>query len=619
MSRRADQPDTPADLAVRRILRERKVPAFTMIAGAGSGKTTSLIKALDHVIASRGSEMLAQRQQVACITYTEIARQEIEDELAGNPIVHVSTIHSFLWTIVEPFGEDIRQWLGEHGALDVDQAEAKYAAMGPQTRQKTKQDLRDKIDRKRDQLSKLPAVEEFRLGVGTNYARGIVGYADIVKLGPDLILRRSLLARLVSRRYPVLFVDESQDTFDAVVDCLRHVAVEESDAFCLGFFGDPMQMIYTNGTGEIPVEPDWEEIPKPENFRSPLKVLDVINVIRGDHDILHQRSGLPVDKQRAGEVTYFVFPQGVGRNELLGQTRKWLREQSEIDAWKADDGTDQSKTLVITHRMAAGRLGFEALYDTFHGTVLAADFTEGKAWPLTPFLGTLLPLVEAAGSNRNALLPMLRTSSPLLRPGNIDAVSAQETLATLRAGVDELVKVVAVAGPGSIKDALAAAHNHSLIELDDRLIALLGDDLPEPMGSIDKALRAYLDCDVTELEGYSRYISQESPYSTQHGVKGAEYQDVIVVLDDDEGTHNQYSYEKFFGLRSFSSGDGTVTRTRRLLYVCASRATRALAIVFYATDVDAAIKALGGLGLPGAESVVTAEMVTRELDDGAET
>ena len=72
-------------LRYRQILTERKTPAFTMIAGAGSGKTTSLIKALASCDLVPGSRMLANRQQVACITYTEIARQEIEDELAEQP------------------------------------------------------------------------------------------------------------------------------------------------------------------------------------------------------------------------------------------------------------------------------------------------------------------------------------------------------------------------------------------------------------------------------------------------------------------------------------------------------------------------------------------------------
>ena len=404
----------------------------------------------------------------------------------------------------------------------------------------------------------------------------------------------------------MLFVDESQDTFDAVVACLRHVAVEESATFCLGFFGDPMQMIYTNGTGEIPMEHNWKQIPKPENFRSPLKVLNVINAIRGGQDDLQQESGLPIEQQRPGEVTYFVFPKGEGRNELLDRARLWLRGHSKIGAWRQEDGSGTDKTLVITHQMAASRLGFQDLHDVFRGTKLANDFTEGTAWPLTPFLGTLLPLVEAASINRSALLPILRRSSPLLRRESLNAETAQKTLATLSAGVDELVEVMTHAGPASIRGALAAAQQYGLLELDDRLSAFLADDAPEPAGSLDEALMAYLDCDVTQLRGYSCYISQESPYSTQHGVKGAEYPDVIVVLDDDEGTHRQYSYDKLFGLTPSSSGDGTVTRTRRLLYVCASRATRALAIVFYATEVNAAIEALP---LPGAEAVVTAEMV----------
>jgi DNA helicase-2/ATP-dependent DNA helicase PcrA len=607
MSRRVDQPDTPADLQVRQILTERKTPAFTMIAGAGSGKTTSLIKALDYVISSRGAEMLANRQQVACITYTEIARQEIEEELGGNPIAHVSTIHSFLWTLVEPFQENIRRWLSQHGELEVAELQEEYDQLGPRVKEKRRADLQAKIARKRDQLTKLPAVEEFQLGVGTNYELGIVGYADIVKLGPELVLDKPLLTRLFARRYPVLFVDESQDTFDAVVACLRHVAVEESSTFCLGFFGDPMQMIYTNGTGDIPLESNWKQVPKPENFRSPLKILDVINAIRADQDDLRQKSGLPIEKQRPGEVTYFIFPKGEGRNELLDQARLWLRENSKVGAWRRENGSGPGKTLVITHQMAASRLGFQDLHDAFRGTKLANDFTEGSAWPLTPFLGTLLPLVEAARSNRSALLPILRKSSPLLRPESISAESAQEVLATLRAGVDKLVKVVTDAGPASIRAALAAAHEYRLLELDDRLSAVVPDDASVPTGSLDQALAAYLDCDVAQLEGYSCYISQESPYSTQHGVKGAEYPDVIVVLDDDEGTHRQYSYDKLFGLTPSGPGDGTVTRTRRLLYVCASRATRALAIVFYATSVTAAIEAMR---LPGAEAVVTAEMVS---------
>jgi DNA helicase-2/ATP-dependent DNA helicase PcrA len=129
-----------------------------------------------------------------------------------------------------------------------------------------------------------------------------------------------------------------------------------------------------------------------------------------------------------------------------------------------------------------------------------------------------------------------------------------------------------------------------------------------------KSLDAFAACDVAELSAYFQYIRQQSPYSTQHGTKGAEFRKVIVVLDDEEGNYSLYSYEKLFGLKSLSSKDsenlvaGTdsvLERTRRLLYVCVSRAVESLAIVLFANDVAAAERAL-----KGPEIMVEGEVVT---------
>jgi ATP-dependent DNA helicase UvrD/PcrA len=610
--------DTDADIELRKILADPEVSGFTMIAGAGSGKTTSLIKALQHVIASRGSQLLANRQQVACITYTEIARQEIEDDLAANPIADVSTIHSFLWTLVEPFRHDIRRWLEEHGTTDLAELEDKYANLGPRTHDKTRLELKQKIDRRRDGLSRMDAVEKFQMGVGTSYGKGIVGYADVLKLVPELIQSKPLFAKLISRRYPLVFVDESQDTTKAVVDSLRHIAVDQKGHFCVGFFGDPVQKIYGTGIGQIVLEKGWKEVQKPENFRSPRRVLEIINAIRANADELVQTSGLPAEKQRDGEVTCFVLPTSANRRELLDKVQAWLKENSSTGAWRGD-AAETTKVLVITHRMAASRLGFEALYSTFHSTRLQESFTEGKAWPLTPFLSTLLPLVEAANSNRPALLPRLRKSSPLLRPENVDETTVRATFATLATGVQELVAVMADGGPASVRRALAVAHDHRLLDLDERLVQLLPDDLPDPDDEADeddRLLAALMKCDVAELKGYSSYISNESPYSTQQGVKGAEYPNVIVVLDD-EARHPSFSYDKYLGLKELSKSEAakgadtetSIDRTRRLFYVCASRATNALAIVLYAADINGAVHALTKT-LPGVNHVVTAGMLS---------
>ena len=74
-----------------------------MIAGAGSGKTTSLVKALAHLSRARAPALRRRGQKIACITYTEVAVGEIWSDVGNDALFHVSTIHSFLWTVVHPF------------------------------------------------------------------------------------------------------------------------------------------------------------------------------------------------------------------------------------------------------------------------------------------------------------------------------------------------------------------------------------------------------------------------------------------------------------------------------------------------------------------------------------
>lgn len=117
---------------------------------------------------------------------------------------------------------------------------------------------------------------------------------------------------------------------------------------------------------------------------------------------------------------------------------------------------------------------------------------------------------------------------------------------------------------------------------------------------------------MSQLWGYRTYIEEHSPFETHQGVKGAEFSRVLTVLDDEEGRHNQFSYGKLFGITPPSETDEsnlregketTIDRTRRLLYVCCSRAVKDLAVVFFADDPAAAHGALVRLGLFPAEDV----------------
>ncbi len=101
---------------------------------------------------------------------------------------------------------------------------------------------------------------------------------------------------------------------------------------------------------------------------------------------------------------------------------------------------------------------------------------------------------------------------------------------------------------------------------------------------------AFLACPATQLLAYQTYISERSPFWTQQGIKGAEFDRVLVVLDDAESTHFQFSYEKYLGLKAPSETDQkhidageetTMDRTRRLFYVCCTRALKDLAVVLF--------------------------------------
>lgn len=223
MTQRAEAPDTAADAELRRLLDTEPRRGFILVAGAGSGKTTSLVKALAHVATARGEELRARTQQVACITYTEIAAREIQDDVGNSELVHVSTIHSFLWRVVKPFHRDIAVWVEENLRAKLAEAEERQANSSRGTRASTRDRMAVSIERYRRHLDALPGVTRYTYGIGSDYSRGILGHSDVLAMVPKLIMERPLLARLVAAQFPYIFVDESQDTFKAVVECLKHV------------------------------------------------------------------------------------------------------------------------------------------------------------------------------------------------------------------------------------------------------------------------------------------------------------------------------------------------------------------------------------------------------------
>ncbi len=392
------------------------------------------------------------------------------------------------------------------------------------------------------------------------------------------------------------------------------------------FFGDPMQRIYVSGTGLVDAEPTWAEIPKPENFRCSTKVLNLANAIRRDGDDLIQVPGhrlgpdglLPSPE---GSAHLFILPADDMRDANLIRVREWMAARTGDDYWlPAADDQERVKLLVIVHQMAARRLGFGDLYTALNSRAPSAfkdNFLDGSAWPISPCVKFLIPIAIAHTGNRPLeVMRLIREYSPLLAKESLDGVDIAERLKTL----GELVTSIAAGIMGSsnitIGDLLRQVHTVELLTLDTRLVSYLDPEAAVPAVPAEPqeeeeyndfyndesekeiaAMDAFLACPASQLLAYQTYISERSPFWTQQGIKGAEFDRVLVVLDDAESTHVQFSYEKYLGLKAPSGNDQrhidageetTKDRTRRLFYVSCTRALKDLAVVLFTEDPESA-------------------------------
>ncbi len=632
MTSRANNPDTPADIALRNCLEAAERRCFVMTAGAGSGKTTSLIKALATIVQLHGEALAKHRQRVACITYTEIAAAEIWADVGNNPLVHVSTIHSFMWMIVKPFQNDIRKWVASRIEEKLNDLRETAANFGGRVHQKTRDKNQRDIARYEEEQTTIAAVSSFTYGTGSDYPRGVLGHDDILRISSQFLAERKLFRTLLAQQFPFVFVDESQDTSAAVVEALKAVAAQMRGKFCLGFFGDPMQRIYMTGTGAIGLEEAWLPIDKPENFRCATSVLAVANAIRRVGDDLVQTRGRTKkvdgqDQPVVGTARFFILPAGDDRDARVVAVRKWIANANGDPLW-APDVSSEVKTLVIVHRMAAKRLGFVNLYAALNDKApsgFSDGFMDASAWPLRPFEQFILELAAAVADGREFdAMSLLRKFSPLLQKDALPKSGLPKLLAKLREASHQLEAMMRPGSGAGVGDVLKHVHQTELASLDPRIVAYIEAGEPaadddraadeEEAGKEVSAMQRFLACPADEFWSFRRYVAEQSPFSTQQGIKGAEFERVLVIADDEEGTHQQFSYDKYFGIKPLSDRDHAnlaenketqVERTRRLFYVCCTRAMTDLAVILFTQDVAAAEQAVLKTNLFPADQILT--------------
>jgi DNA helicase-2/ATP-dependent DNA helicase PcrA len=598
--------DKDADELIAQCLDLDAPKSFFLFAGAGSGKTGSLVRALKSVQVRFGQELRFSDRRVAVITYTNKARDEIERRLEFDPIIQVSTIHSFAWRLVGGLDRDIREWLRGNLKLEID--DLKVAEAKGKVGTKASATRLVKIESKTRRLARLDEVRSFTYSPsGENRGRAALSHAEVVKIATEFLSKPAMRQILVGE-HPILLIDESQDTNGSLLDALFAVQAAHGDVFALGLFGDMMQRIYSDGRAGLgqDLPDDWATPKKQLNHRCPKRVITLLNKIRGPVDAQAQTARTTAIE---GVVRLFVLPTTTpdkpGAEQAIAAR---MAEMTKAPAWLDASG---SKRLILEHKMAARRLGFLELYAPLYAVdSFKTSLREGSLPALRFFTHDVAPLVRAhTADDRFAVARLLRGSSPLLaagKDGEVPDMSA--ALAEVRHALAQLMGLFQRGDDPALVDILRNIAGSGLLSIpeslqpsafrDAALAAAAGDDEAENEDDRTAAIDGFLAAPFSQVARYDDYVSGRAPFDTHQGVKGLEFPRVMVIMDDDEAGGFMFSYEKLFGVKGTSN-----EATQRLFYVTCSRAEESLALVAYSADPQAVCRNVISSGWFGADEV----------------
>jgi len=505
--------------------------SFVVEAGAGSGKTRSLIDTVRSVLEERRESLATHGRRIACITYTNVAKDEIIARLNGDPLVFVGTIHEFIWHLVSGYQTEL---LEEVLVLN-------------------ESDARRHIDNLDDRLRGMPITYG---QYGRHLERGELFHDDVISIGARLFSKYPKVSRIAADLFPYVFVDEYQDTASEVVELLLTNFAVVASRPVVGFFGDPMQQIYDSSLDDITKRPGLRHITKIENYRCSMAVINVLNRLRPE---LQQ---VPAGNNAQGEVRLFV-----GSGEPSRALASAMVELAS-DGW----GTGETKVLVLTHKGIAREIGYASFLAAYSELSFGNDRMMKRDDEFGETFSLLEELARAYAEKRygDFLAALGRGGHRTRRHSQKREIAAyMDNLCVLRE-------------TGSVEQVLAYIDDSTLIVKPTRLRrleSLLTEPDPD-MELVSPPKRAFINAMKTvpyrEVVAFTNYYDEHTPFSTKHGVKGAEYPSVLVVIDDS-------LWPKYRFASVFSDSDPTspqrLARSRRLLYVCFSRAKRDLAVL----------------------------------------
>lgn len=531
--------------------------SFRLEAGAGAGKTYSLVAALRRLVVEQGTELMQSGRKIACITYTEVARDEIAREVESHPAILVETIHAFSWAFLRQYQKALRELVAASENRKVKLEEA--GGVGSK-------------------------FVEYELGFfGVDDKRITLAHDDI-PLYMSQLLANPKFQLLFQQQFPIVFIDEYQDTDRHFMTAITDHYFTPKKGPLIGLFGDHWQTIY-NSEYELAAYP-IEAIDKGSNFRSAPAIVDVLNRLRPE------LTQAVADPEAAGEARFFHTNLFTGARtntphskadlfpELARTVRDLLMQRLQSEGW--DLG--KTKVLMLTHNVLAAEQGYPSIAKVFSGRNDA--FARKEDPSIKFFAETLEPMVEAFQASNYGELFRLYGARP--------AIHTQADKGSWRNDMDELMALRKEGTIGGVLDHLQVTKRPMLpdrvLRREEELRQLNDGPIPVEATSLQRH-QALRDVAYLEMTALARFLEKQTPFATQHSVKGAQFENVLVVLG---GGWNHYNWPLLLELietKALTPANGKgFYRARNLFYVSISRPMKRLAVLATQTLSATALK-----------------------------
>lgn len=307
---------------------------FLLSGGAGSGKTYSLVQTINLI------KEKYNNKTIACITYTNVAVNEIRERVINDKDFIVSTIHDFLWESIKNYQKELKNCLVEL----VNSEEIKFKEKNISN----------------DYFKDMNVQYKEYLDIGN----GIISHDEVILLANKMYREYKILCDILKDKYDFILVDEYQDTNKLVIEILLDYLKKSNKNNIIGFFGDSMQSIYNDGVGDLNEyisNGEIIEIQKKQNRRNPMNVITLANKIRIDGLIQEpsedkKAPNMEKGKVKIGEIKFIYSDYALDYENL--------KENKIFQNWNFEDSTN-TKELDLTHNLIASRAGFGKLMDIY--------------------------------------------------------------------------------------------------------------------------------------------------------------------------------------------------------------------------------------------------------------